>query len=98
MNDQPITTITEDDSDAWNHQLELEERQRRESETISSQTQEVIEDISKSIAILSRVPKNEYPVIFDLAKRLSVEQEFLRKRQSLSLNNLVKTAQRLLHG
>ena len=98
MNDERITTTTiEDDSDSWNHQLELEERRRRESETLDSRTQEVTENLSKAIAILSRVPRGEYPVIADLEKRLKVEREFLRTRQSLSLNNLVKTARRLLH-
>ena len=98
MNDERITTTTiEDDSDFWNHQLELEERRRRESETLDSRTQEVTENLSKAIAILSHVPKGEYPVIADLAKRLKIEREFLRTRQSLSLNNLVKTARRLLH-
>jgi len=99
MTDERITTtMIEDDSDSWNHQLELEERRRRESETeLDSRTQEVTESLSKAIAILSHVPKGEYPVIADLAKRLKVEREFLRTRQSLSLNNLVKTARRLLH-
>ena len=98
MNDERITTTTiEDDSDSWNHQLELEERRRRESETLDSRTQEVTENLSKAIAILSRVPRGEYPVIADLEKRLKVEREFLRTRQSLRLNNLVKTARRLLH-
>jgi len=99
MTDERITTtMIEDDSDSWNHQLELEERRRRESETeLDSRTQEVTENLSKAIAILSHVPKGEYPVIADLAKRLKVEREFLRTRQSLSLNNLVKTARRLLH-
>ena len=98
MTDERITTTTiEDDSDSWNHQLELEERRRRESETLDSRTQEVTESLSKAIAILSHVPKGEYPVIADLAKRLKIEREFLRTRQSLSLNNLVKTARRLLH-
>jgi pantothenate kinase type III len=96
MNENEI--IIEDDSDAWNHQLEIEERQQRESQTLDSQTQEVIEDLSKAIAILSNVPRNTYPVIADLAKRLKIEREFLRTRQNLSLNNLVKTARRLLHG
>jgi len=98
MTDERITTTTiEDDSDSWNHQLELEERRRRESETPDSRTHEVTESLSKAIAILSHVPKGEYPVIADLAKRLKIEREFLRTRQSLSLNNLVKTARRLLH-
>jgi hypothetical protein len=96
MNENEI--IIEDDSDAWNHQLEIEERQQRESQTLDSRTQEVIEDLSKAIAILSNVPRNTYPVIADLAKRLKIEREFLRTRQNLSLNNLVKTARRLLHG
>ena len=97
MNDEQITTIEEDDSDAWNHQLELEERQRRQSEKITPEIQEVTENLSKAIAILSHVPKGEYPVIYNLSDRLKVEREFLRTRQSLSLNNLVKTARRLLH-
>ena len=98
MNDEQITTIEEDDSDAWNHQLELEERQRRESETgLDLRTQEVTETLSKTIALLSNVPRKEYPVIADLHDRLAIEREFLRTKQGLTLNNLVKTARRLLH-
>jgi hypothetical protein len=97
MNDERITTIDEDDSDAWNHQLELEERQRRESETgLDSRTQEVIETLSKCIALLSGICRKEYPVIADLHDRLAIEREFLRTKQGLTLNNLVKTARRLL--
>ena len=99
MTDERITTATEndsDDSDAWAYQIELEARRRR-SEKTTPQEMEVIELIGKAIAILSHVPKGEYPVIADLAKRLKIEREFLRTRQSLSLNNLVKTARRLLH-
>ena len=98
MNDERITMIDEDDSDAWNHQLELEERQRRESETgLDSRIQEVIETLSKTIALLSNVPRKEYPVIADLHDRLAIEREFLSTKQQLTLNNLVKTARRLLH-
>ncbi|WP_339806676.1 hypothetical protein [uncultured Marinobacter sp.] len=98
MNDERITTTEETDSDdAWNHQLELEERRRRESEEITPEIQEVIETLSKTIALLSNVPRKEYPVIADLHDRLAIEREFLRTKQQLTLNNLVKTARRLLH-
>jgi len=98
MNDERITTIDEDDSDSWFHQLELEERLRRESETeLDRRTQEVTETLSKTIALLSNVPRKEYPVIADLHDRLAIEREFLRTKQGLTLNNLVKTARRLLH-
>ena len=98
MNDERITTTEETDSDdAWNHQLELEERQRRESEKITPEIQEVIETLSKCIALLSNVPRKEYPVIADMHDRLAIEQEFLSTKQQLTLNNLVKTARRLLH-
>ena len=49
MNDERITTTEETDSDdAWNHQLELEERRRRESEEITPEIQEVTENLSKA--------------------------------------------------
>ena len=97
MNDERITTTEETDSDAWNHQLELEERRRRESEKITPEIQEVIETLSKCIALLSGICRKEYPVIADLHDRLAIEREFLRTKQQLTLNNLVKTARRLLH-
>jgi len=98
MNDERITTTEETDSDDdWFHQLELEERQRRESEKITPEIQEVIETLSKTIALLSNVPRKEYPVFADIHDSLAIEQEFLSTKQQLTLNILVKTARRLLH-
>ena len=91
-----ITMTMEDDSDSWSHQLELEERQRRESEEIMPEIQETIEILSKTITMLSRVSRTEYPVIANLHDRLAIERKFLKTKQELTLNNLVKTARRLL--
>lgn len=98
MSSKDFIVHEEDDSEAWDHQLELEERQRMEAEARETppEVREVLELLSRSIALLKHIPEKEYPVINDIRKRLTVEQEFLRNRQSLTLNNLVKTARRLL--
>ena len=98
MSDKEFIVHEEDDSEAWNHQLELEERQRMEAEAGETppEVREVLELLTKAIALLKHIPEGEYPVINDIRKRLTVEQEFLRNRQSLTLNNLAKTARRLL--
>ena len=97
MSSKDFIVHEEDDSEAWDHQLELEERQRLEEERKNNpQAREVVELLSRSIALLKHIPEKEYPVINDIRKRLTIEQEFLRNRQTLTLNNLVKTARRLL--
>ena len=98
MSDKDFIVHEETDSTAWDHQLELEERQRMEAEARETppEVREVLELLTKAIALLKHIPEGEYPVINDIRKRLTVEQEFLRNRQSLTLNNLVKTARRLL--
>ena len=98
MSSKDFIVHEEDDSAAWDHQLELEERRRLEEERKNNpQVREVVELLSRSIALLKHIPEKEYPVINDIRKRLTIEQEFLRNRQTLSLNNLVKTAKRLLN-
>jgi hypothetical protein len=97
MSDKEFIVHEENDSTAWDHQLELEERRRLEEERKNNpQVREVVELLSRSIALLKHIPEKEYPVINDIRKRLTIEQEFLRNRQTLTLNNLVKTARRLL--
>jgi len=98
MSSKDFIVHEEDDSEAWDHHLELEERQRLEEKRKNNpQAREVVELLSRSIALLKHIPEKEYPVINDIRKRLTIEQEFLRNRQTLSLNNLVKTAKRLLN-
>jgi len=89
--------IVHEETDSWDHQLELEERRRLEEERKNNpQVREVLELLTKAIALLKHIPEKEYPVINDIRKRLTIEKEFLCNRQTLTLNNLVKTARRLL--
>jgi len=99
MSSKDFIVHEENDSEAWNNQLELEERRRLEEERKNNpQVREVVELLSRSVALLKHIPEKQYPVINDIRKRLTFEREFLRTRQSLSLNNLVKTAKRLLNN
>ena len=97
MSDKEFLVHEENDSTAWAHQRELGDRRRLEEERKNNpQAREVVELLSRSIALLKHIPEKEYPVINDIRKRLTIEKEFLCNRQTLTLNNLVKTARRLL--
>ena len=87
--------IQEDDSSAWWYQLDLEARQAQERE-LTPEIREVVEILDRCKEMLSRIPESNYPVIADLRRRLQVERTFLKRRQDISLNELVKTARKLL--
>ena len=87
--------IQEDDSSAWWHQLDLEARQAQERE-LTPEIREVVETLDRCTQLLDNIPEGNYPVIADLRRRLQIERTFLKRKQDISLNELVKTARKLL--
>ena len=89
--------MLEDNAQAWNYQLELEARRKQEeSASPDPHLVQVLEDLRRAVALLKNIPERQYPVVADLRKRLGIEAEFLRSRQTITLNNLVKAARGLL--
>ena len=87
--------IQEDDSSAWWYQLDLEARQAQERE-LTPEIREVVETLDRCTQLLDNIPEGNYPVIADLRRRLQIERTFLKRKQDISLNELVKTARKLL--
>jgi hypothetical protein len=94
-NDERNVTIQEDNSEAWWHQLDLEDRQVQER-ALTPQVREVIELLDRSVAMLKNIPDEEYPAVADLRHKLAFERKFLQTKFDIRLNELVKTARNLL--